>query len=235
MKNTFRLALTIIKGNGLANFGSDATGRKRKLNTTMSAILLVFFAVYMLAIMTASAFAIHSFLAPFKLQGLMISLYLNAGIVLVFVFGLMMVISVFYHSSDVEKILPLPLRADQITGAKLLVSAVYEYMFFVVMALPALIIYGILEGRGILYYVFTAIVILAMPAVPLCLAAILVMVVMRFTKFARNKDRFSMISSILILIFAMGLSFSMQMAVSFSPAGLSNLLKNGEASIAQFT
>jgi ABC-2 type transport system permease protein len=234
MKNLLLLALTILKGNGLANMIGE-NRRKKKRSRVGNTILLVFLVTYMTAIVTAGSLAIYHLLAPVGLQGMLVSTILSAGVILTFIFGILYVISVFYHSSDIEKILPLPLRGEQIIGAKLLVTLVYEYVYLVILLTPPLIVYGILEGSGVLYFLFMIITIAILPLIPLCIAAILVMLVMRFTPFARNKDRFSLVASILVLVLALGFSFGLQSLASFSGSDLVKLIQSGAGKIAEVT
>ncbi len=235
MKNLLHLAYVIYKGNGLANFAGDANRRKKKLSKAGSILLFAFLAVYMIAIMSGTSVTFYRLLAPLGLQSILISLFLSMGVILVFLFGILYVISIFYYSSDVEKILPLPLRADEIIGAKLLVTAAYEYIFLTVLVAPALVVYGISSGAGLPYYLMSLVVLIALPVIPLCLSAILVMLVMRFTTFARNKDRFSMISGLLAMGLALAFVFASQSMVSFSQKDLANLVGSSADNLARIT
>lgn len=232
MRNLLRLTYVMLKGSGLSGIGSS---KRKKRSRLVNALLFVFLAVYMIAIMAVSAHALYQLLQPAGLQSMLISLYLSLGVVLVFLFGVLYVISIFYHSSDVEKLLPLPLRPQEIIGAKLIVTAVYEYIFLGVLVAPALIVYGYAGGAGPGYYLMSFLVLLLLPITPLCMASILIMLIMRFTPFARNKDRFSMISGLLSLVLALGIVFASQSATNFSQAELVNIIQSGADEIARLT
>ncbi|HBP38076.1 MAG TPA: hypothetical protein DD640_04930, partial [Clostridiales bacterium] len=235
MKNLFRLASVMIRGNGLLSLSGDTGRRRKKRSLIGSLILFTLLAVYLTFIMTFTSIGFYDLLAPAGLQSLLISLYLSLGVLMVFFFGVLYVVSIFYHSSDVEKILPLPLRADDIIGAKMLVTAFYEYLFLVALVAPGLIVYGVRSGAGLLYFLYLLAVIVILPVIPLCLSTILVMLIMRFTPLARNKDRFSMVSGMLALALALGVSFGSQSLSSFSEKDLSNLLGSGAGKIARIT
>jgi ABC-2 type transport system permease protein len=234
MKNLFRLAFVIYKGNGLANFAGDSS-RKRKLSRVGSVVLFTFLAAYMIGIVTAASLFFYDVLAPVHLQSLVVSLFLSTGSILVFLFGILYVISIFYYASDVEKLLPLPLKADEIIGAKLLVTAMYEYIYEIVLVAPPLMVYGIRSGAGPLYFLYSLLVLLLLPVVPICLASILSMLIMRFTRFARNKDRFSLFSGLLAMVIALALVFGSQSLTSLSAGDLSGLLSRSAADIARLT
>ena len=236
MKNLFRLAWAMFRGNGMANFAGDSNRRKKKkLSRIGSIILFTFLALYMTGITTLGSLTFYDILSPLGLQSMLVSLFLSAGVVLVFLFGILYVISIFYFASDVEKILPLPLRAEEIIGAKLLVTAAYEYIYLAILILPALLVYGIRSGVGPLFYLYTIIVFLILPVVPLCFASLLSMIVMRFTKFARNKDRFSMVSGLLVMVLALAFVFSTQSMATLSSGDFAGLLSKGAGDIAQLT
>ncbi len=235
MKNLLRLAFVMIKGNAAFSIFGDNNKKKRKLSRVASIVLFVFLAVYFLAITTGASFGFFSLMQPLNLHYLMIGMFLSMGVVLVFVFGLMTVISVFYYSSDVDKLLPLPVRAHEIIGAKLLVTLLYEYIFIALLVAPALIVYGVMSGSGVLYFLYALIVMLVLPIVPLCMASVLAMLIMRFTKFARNKDRFNLFAGILAMVIALGFSFSTQSMASMSGSNLASLLSKSASDLAQIS
>ena len=235
MKNLLRLALVIFRGNGMANFAGDAGRRKKKLSKVASIILFAFLAAYMIAVTTAASMFFYDVLESVNLQSLVVSIFLSAGVVVIFLFGILYVISIFYYASDVEKLLPMPLKADEIIGAKLLVTAMYEYIYEAVLVAPALIVYGIRSGAGVQYFFYTLVTLLILPVVPICMASLISMLIMRFTKFARNKDRFSLVSGLLIMAVALIFVFGTQSMSSLSSGDLSGLLSRSASDIARMT
>ena len=235
MINLFRLARVLFKGNGLATFGSDSANRKKKRSPIGNVLLFVFLVVYLTATMVGSALALYDLLSAANLQEMMLGLYVSLGTILVFFSGLIYVISIFYYSSDIEKLLPLPLKADEIIGAKLLVTAVYEYLFFLVLVMPPLVVYAVRDGSPFAFYVALIVVVAVLPIIPLCLASILVMLIMRFTPFARNKDRFNLFSSVLIIVLALSFTFFSQSAARISEGDLIDIIQSGSGSIASLT
>ena len=235
MTRMFYLTYIMIRGNGIANFAGDSGKRQRWLGRIGRTALLVLLALYMLLIMGASSLALYRLLEPAGLQNLLISVYLSAASLLVFFFGVIYVISIFYHSTDVEKLLPLPIPADAIIGAKLMVTLIYEYAFLLVLIIPPLIVYGINSQVEFYYYLYVLAVLIVLPVVPLCVAALLVMLIMRFTPFARNKDRFSLISGLLAMAISLGVVFSSQSVSSFSQEELIRLVQSGGKDLAGMT
>ncbi len=71
--------------------------------------------------------------------------------------------------------------------------------------------------------------------VPLCLASILVLLIMRFTPLARNKDRFNMVAGILAMLLAFGFVFGTQSMAGFDELDLAQMNSSGSESVARLT
>lgn len=168
MKNkTLLLARTLIKnGEGLGIRGSS---------TFTKVALILVFAILIPGLMTGISFLVANLLGILShigQEGVVLSWGIAIDSTIVFVFGIFYVISTFYFSSDVEMLLPLPLKPGQIMGAKFLVVTVYEYLTIAVFFLPVWITYGIYMGCGPLFYLYGLIVYLLMPVTPLAAASV---------------------------------------------------------------
>lgn len=212
MKNIFLLVKAMLKGNGIADLGGDRTGRKKKgKGRSLGAVIMLTFAgLYLGGIGVVYIFGGFELLKPLGLESIIIGIAVSAIAFLVFFFGLFYAMSIFYFSSDVEKLLPLPVTPGQLIAAKFLVTLVYEYLVTLVLLAPAMITYGILEKAGVLYYIYMVVALILLPVVPLVMSCILIMLIMRFAPAARNKDRFTLVASGLAIVAGLGLSFSMQ-------------------------
>lgn len=230
------LTRTLIRGSGTGTFDSDTQGKKKRLGKTGIILLLGFVFVYMSAISVMFAVGMYDILSPVGLESLIVTLSVSAASFMVFFFGLFYVMSVFYFSNDVVKILPLPFKPGEIIAAKFFTTLVYEYLLVVIMLLPAMVTYGILSGSPFLFYVYVLVTLLLLPVVPLILASIIIMLIMRFAPAARNKDRFTLISSLLALILGLGISFGFQAMMARTAEGdLAALLSKGAEGIARIS
>lgn len=235
MKLMFRLAWVIIRGNGFGSLTGDASQKRRRLRGAGSIALFIFLIGYLAAVVSGSAMVLVDLLLPYGLEALVTSLYVSAGVILTFFLGTMYALSIFYYASDVDKLLPLPLRAEQIIGAKFIVTALYEYLFLVVLILPPLIVYGVRTGAAPFYYLVSLLVFALLPLVPLALATILTMLIMRFTPLARNKDRFNMLSSLLLMALSLAFVFASQNLASRPGADLASFFSQNAEKIAAVT
>ncbi|MDD2533209.1 MAG: hypothetical protein PHC86_00730 [Eubacteriales bacterium] len=235
MKNAWLLALTIIRGSSFFSFGSDAQHEKSKWRKIGSTFLVVLLFGYLAGISGASAFALFSILSPLGLAALIPGLYISSGIMITFIFGLMYALSVFYYSSDVDRILPLPLKPETVIIAKLIVTVSYIYLFTASFILPPLLVYGVLNHTGWLYFPTLITTYLIMPVIPLAIAVFLIMIVMRFAPLTRNKDRFKAISGTILLILSLAFSYTVSNLGSLPKADLALLFAQRADQIATLT
>lgn len=127
---------------------------------------------------------------------------------LIFIFSIFMIPSIFYFSSDNDILLALPLTPVQIIGSKFTVCLIYEYLFSLGVLLPTYGAYLHFFGFSITFVLPALIVLMLLPIYPLVLSTILTILLMRFVPFFKNRDRFNMISGILLLIAALAFSFA---------------------------
>ncbi|MBU3145920.1 ABC transporter permease [Clostridium sp. CF012] len=130
--------------------------------------------------------------------------------VVIFFFGIFYAMGIFYFSMDVENLLPLPFKPWHIMGAKFAVVLIYEYLTELIFFLPTIIAYGIKSSGGVLYYTYAVIIFLLLPILPLVIASVINMVIMRFTNIAKNKDRFRLVGGLIAMGFAVGINIYTQ-------------------------
>ena len=128
----------------------------------------------------------------------------------IFFFGIFYAMNIFYFSMDVENLLPLPFKPWHIMGAKFTVVLIYEYLTEIIFFAPTLIAYGIKSSGGVLYYTYGVIIFILLPIVPLVIASVINMIIMRFTNIAKNKDRFRLVGGLIAMFFGIGLNIYIQ-------------------------
>jgi ABC-2 type transport system permease protein len=228
---TLLLARTLIKnGEGLGIRGSS---------TFTKVALILVFAILIPGLMTGISFLVANLLGILShigQEGVVLSWGIAIDSTIVFVFGIFYVISTFYFSSDVEMLLPLPLKPGQIMGAKFLVVTVYEYLTIAVFFLPVWITYGIYMGCGPLFYLYGLIVYLLMPVTPLAAASVIIMLVMRFTNLSRYKDTVKVLGGMIGVFIGVGVNVVMQNVMgTMSQEQIMELIQKGDNSLVVLT
>ncbi|CCQ96790.1 conserved membrane hypothetical protein [[Clostridium] ultunense Esp] len=129
---------------------------------------------------------------------------------IVFIFGILYVMSKYYFSNDLSVLVPLPLNPRDIIGSKFISLMVNEYLTSLPIILPFIIIYGTRGKEGILYWLYSLILILFVPVIPLTLASIIVMLFMKYTNIKGEKDLLRIIGYFLLLIAILAFQFKIQ-------------------------
>ncbi len=149
-----------------------------------------------------------------------LSLMLHIVALFSVVFGFSVVMSVFYFSSDLNYLLPLPISPMKIIGAKLASTMLSENVMECILVFSALVGFMIgygfdpPAGGGINAVSFIAAVfgVVTFPVVPISYCAVICLIVMYFSKFLKNKDRvskltaFSTIAILIVLVVCLNLS-----------------------------
>ena len=148
------------------------------------------------------------------------------GMILFMIFGLATVqtifssINILYFTKDSEYLLPLPLKPYQIILARTNVMLIAEYLIIFLVGFIPLVMYGILTGAGIIYYLTMIFAVILLPILPVLLISMLVMFIMSFAKLTKNRNKFQLFAMLLIL--------AIIMAISISTSGMKQDLTNEE-------
>ena len=136
------------------------------------------------------------------------------GMILFMIFGLAIIqtifssINILYFTKDSEYLLPLPLKPYQIILARTNVMLIAEYVIIFLIGFIPLVMYGILTGAGIVYYLTMILAVILVPILPVLLISMLVMFIMSFAKLTKNRNRFQLFATLLVLAIIIALSIS---------------------------
>ena len=148
------------------------------------------------------------------------------GMILFMIFGLAIIqtifssINILYFTKDSEYLLPLPLKPYQIILARTNVMLIAEYVIIFLIGFIPLVMYGILTGAGIVYYLTMILSVILVPILPVLLISMLVMFIMSFAKLTKNRNRFQLFATLLVL--------AIIIAISISTSGMKQDLTNEE-------
>lgn len=200
MNNFFTLTKVLLKS------GTNSGNKKKNKRAINIILMLVVAAALTPMAISIGAFSgvIYDSMVKIHQEGMVLMLAYTIASAIIMVFGIFYVMSVFYFSKDIETLLPLPLSPTVILSSKFLVTLVYEYFLEAIFLLPVIIDYGIKSSGNIAYYVLSLFMFLTIPIVPLVVASILSMILMRFTNIGKNKDRFKVMGSLLLMVAIFG-------------------------------
>jgi len=133
-----------------------------------------------------------------------------AAAILVLIFGLAYVMGTFYFANDMAFLLTWPLSARQILSAKFATILVNEYLTTLLLLVPVYITYALHVPVGPLYIPSAIVAFLLTPIIPLAVAALLVVLLMRVVSVARRRDFFTMVGGLLLVVGVLVAQFFIQ-------------------------
>lgn len=116
-------------------------------------------------------------------------------------------LNVLFFSKDLEALLPLPIKPYKIIMAKFNCLVISQYVVYSVTALPILFVYGYLLNMGIVYYIYSFLILLLFPVIPVVIISLLLTIIMKFTNIIKNKETVQYITVLLSIIFIFFVQF----------------------------
>lgn len=202
------LASALMKtGTGLSSNG-DSNKKKR---TNKVVIMFLFF--ILIPVMFAFGFLAFylTMLRPCEeVQESVLQLGMCvAGSTMLF-FGLLMVPGIFYYSEDIEYLLPFPIKEDSMMNIKLLLTYASEDFTAVVAFIPILIGSSIAFcANPLSYWGIGIFVALTLSIAPMLYGVIIVILLVRFTPFGKNKKMLSVLMSCFSIFLSVFIAVSM--------------------------
>ena len=216
LKNTFNLL--------------DGRTKRSKLNKFMGLFLMVAFMPTLYSLYMLAKEGMYMLL-PLQQEGLVLSLLFIALSSVTFFMSIFLVPAVYYFSKDSETLLALPLKPEEIVLSKFCLSVVYEYLTTFLLAIPVLVAYIQVMNPDVFFYVKVLIILLLSPVVPLAFGAVIIMVIMAFVPFFKNRDLFNYASGFLALAFAIGINMVVGGTATLSQEKLLAMLTEGNNSL----
>lgn len=107
--------------------------------------------------------------------------------------------NLFFFSKDMEKILHLPLTPTELLLSKFNTLVSMLYITESIVAFIPFTLYGMFTNSPIIYYIWEIVVLLFFPIFLALIIGIVMLLVMRFARFIKNKDRFQLIITFIML------------------------------------
>ena len=206
MKNKVLALTKVFLKNSFQNIETSSS-KKNKANSKSILILYAIVFLYLAGIVGFFSYNLVEGLIKIQQEEVFLGLILLVIGIFVLIQTIFSAISLLYYSKDNEYILPLPIKPSQIIMAKTNVLLITEYFIVAIIGLIPLIIYGILTTANIFYYITMIITLLTFPVVPVLISSLLVLIVMSFAKFTKNRNRFQIIATIILLVVICVISF----------------------------
>ena len=171
----------------------------KKTNKINKKSIYVWLLVIVMIAVTFLSFEIINYLVKINNPSMFLSVFfLILMIIMIFQITLAST-NVYFFSKDLELILPLPIKSEELLISKFNTILINLYFSEFIFALFPLLIYGILTSAGLLYYFYLIIILLIFPVFPALVISIIMMFLMKLSKFIKNKDVFQIIVTLLFI------------------------------------
>lgn len=194
-------------------------------------ILYIILGAYLMGIFAFLSYGLIITLKQVNQETMFIGIFFLGLALLTIIQSIISATNIFYFSKDIEYILPLPLKPKEILISKLNVILITEYIMEIIFAITPITLYGIITGQGVLFYIISLLVLLVFPIIPILIATFIIMIIMSFSKGAKNKDRFRLIAPLIGIILAVIMSFSLSGTSNYSEDDLLNALKQANSMV----
>lgn len=105
-----------------------------------------------------------------------------------------------YFSKDLKIFLRMPIKPLQLVRAKIKNMIVSEYLMELMLLASPIIVYGIIMNVSPVFYVYSAIILLLLPIIPIVLTSLITATIMRFTNVIKNKTQVQYITVFIIFV-----------------------------------
>ena len=138
-------------------------------------------------------------------------IFINIFLIILMIIMIFQVIlsstNVYFFSKDLEMLLPFPIKPEELLISKFCTILVNLYFTELIVALLPLIIYGILLHVGLFYYFYIILILFLFPILPTLFVSIIMMFLIKLSKFIKNKDSFQVIITLVFICLMFVLEF----------------------------
>lgn len=169
---------------------------QKKLNK--KSIFFWLIAIVFLGI-TYVSYQIATFLIDIGQEQIFLNLYFFILAILILFQTVLVCANIFFFSKDIEKILHMPLKPVELLIAKFNTLLCMLYFSEAIFGFVPLTLYGLLTGAYFTFYLWEIIILALFPILLAVVISTIMMLIMRFAKFIRNKDVFQIMITIIMI------------------------------------
>lgn len=203
MKETLNLTKILLK-NSLNKNVNDKSSIKKNLFKSFLILLAI---IYIAGVMIFLSYEIVNILKSLNQEAVFLTLCLMVSIAITFIRTIFSALNVLYFSKDVEFLLPLPIKPIKIVFAKFNVMIISEYITELMTFAIPFVVYGYIMEVGLLFYIYSLLIFLFLPIIPMLISIGLIVIIMKFTRFLNNKDIVQYLTVFLTIAMILGIQF----------------------------
>lgn len=125
-----------------------------------------------------------------------------------FIFGFNVILNEFYFTSDIENLLPLPIKPVQIVAAKFSAAFLAETVLQLIVVVFCVLGYLFADGINFYHFLLGIVGMITLPLIPMVYCGIISILLMSFTKVIKNKETVKRIGlGFIVVILLLGIYF----------------------------
>lgn len=206
----FRLLWKSGSGAGLDMQGGLFNARKKKKQGTWGKVsqylLATFLVLYMGGMTGYLSWQMSPLLIEMGQDRFIFEMFMALFAIMTLVLGIFSTFSNLAFPTDHERLVVLPVKRGEILIARLTVMAVYQVFMPILMGVPLFAVYGYFKGMPWAFYLRIILALILQVLVPLSILVIVCLLLIRLTPLAKNKDRFMIISQLIVLVLVVYIS-----------------------------
>lgn len=137
--------------------------------------------------------------------GLKIMCYIMC--IFTFIFGFTAILNELFFSTDIEKLLPLPIKPTELALSKFTTSFILESIIQIFLTIVCIISYMAALHLRIPNFLLSILQVVSLSLMPMIYSAIICLIIMHFAKYIKNKEHIKKLSTIFVFILFFGLIF----------------------------
>lgn len=202
---TFLLTKIFLKSSVQKITEQNGISDVRKKSKAQITLYILLFA-YLIGVMWFLSTKMINVLKEIEAQAVFIDLVFMMVFFLNILQAVFSSINLLYFSKDTDSILTLPLKPYQIILARTNVMLILEIAVNMLIGLVPLVIYGIKLNCNALYYISVVIGLILLPVLPVIIISLISMVIMSFSKITKNKNKFQLFTTLIMLALVVAFS-----------------------------
>ena len=157
-------------------------------------IVIIFFGI------SYTSYEIINFLVKVGQREIFLNLYLPIIVIVLSFEAMITCANIFFFSKETENVLHMPIRMIELLIAKFNSLLLILYLSEALLVAVPLVLYGMMAGANLVYYFWTIATIIIYPVVIAAFISILTFLLMKLSRFFRNKNLFQIVLTMLLLI-----------------------------------
>ena len=206
MKQTLSLLKVLLK-DGLNILKIKSNDNKSKIKKILFPLILFALLMYSVGVY---AYMFAKPLHDVNLTYICLSLFIMLISAFIILQGFFKVQGVLFECKDNDLLFSLPIKKEKIFLTRLLKFLIFQYVYVLLIFLPAVVVYSYFEHPNINFYFISLIMMILIPIIPIIIASIIGYIVKGLSVNFKNKKRVQTILSIIFFIAIYYFTFSIQ-------------------------